>query len=97
MKDYYRRIGVKLVIEVFDLFFDYQKMKQLFRIRNPYMIDEMAICEKALEFQGLFRISGAKNIFHFYGREIPIIPEVQTRDFIKVVEEIMILWYNIKG
>lgn len=31
----------------------------------PYMIDEMAICEKALGFQGLFRILGAKISFIF--------------------------------
>lgn len=60
------------------------------------MIDEMPIYLKALEFQGLFRISEAKNIFHFYGCEIPT-SETRACDFIKAVEEIMILWYNIKG
>ena len=46
----------------------------------PYMIDEMAIYLKALEIQGLFRILGAKNIFHFYGCEIPT-SETRTCDF----------------
>ena len=44
------------------------------------MIDEMAIYLKALEFQGFFRISEAKNIFHFYGCEIPT-SETRTCDF----------------
>ena len=43
-------------------------------------IDEMAIYLKALEFQGLFCILGAKNIFHFYGCEIPT-SETRTCDF----------------
>lgn len=46
----------------------------------PYMIDEMAIYLKALEFQGLFRILGIKYIFHFYGCEIPT-SETRTCDF----------------
>lgn len=46
----------------------------------PYMIDEMAIYLKALEIQGFFRISEAKNIFHFYGCEIPT-SETRTCDF----------------
>lgn len=46
----------------------------------PYMIDEMAIYLKALEFQGFFRILGVKNIFHFYGCEIPT-SETRTCDF----------------
>ena len=46
----------------------------------PYMIDEMAIYLKALEFQGFFRILEAKNIFHFYGCEIPT-SETRTCDF----------------
>ena len=46
----------------------------------PYMIDEMAIYLKALEIQGLFRILGAKNIFHFYGCKIPT-SETRTCDF----------------
>lgn len=46
----------------------------------PYMIDEMPIYLKALEFQGFFRILGAKNIFHFYGCEIPT-SETRTCDF----------------
>lgn len=44
------------------------------------MIDEMAIYLKALEFQGLFRFLGVKNIFHFYGCEIPT-SETRTCDF----------------
>ena len=54
-----------------------------------YMIDEMAIYLKALEFQGLFRILGAKNIFHFYGCEIPK-SETRTSDFIEIVEKMII-------
>lgn len=57
-------------------------MVQKFPFYNitSYMIDEMAIYLKALEFQGLFRISEAKNIFHFYGCEIPT-SETRTCDF----------------
>ena len=43
-------------------------------------IDEMAIYLKTLEFQGFFRILEAKNIFHFYGCEIPT-SETRTCDF----------------
>lgn len=46
----------------------------------PSKIDEMAIYLKALEIQGLFRILGAKDIFHFYGCEIPT-SETRTCDF----------------
>ena len=53
------------------------------------MIDEMAIYLKALEIQGLFRILGAKNIFHFYGCEIPK-SETRTSDFIEIVEKMII-------
>ena len=45
------------------------------------MIDEMAIYLKALEIQGLFRILGVKNIFHFYGCEIPT-SETRTSDLL---------------
>ena len=45
----------------------------------PYMIDEMAIYLKALDFQGLFRILEAKNIFGFYGCKIPT-SETRTCD-----------------
>ncbi len=47
---------------------------------EPYMIDEMAIDLKALDFQGLFRFLEVKNIFHFYGCEIPT-SETRTCDF----------------
>ena len=53
------------------------------------MIDEMAIYLKAPDFQGLFRISEAKNIFHFYGCEIPT-SETRTCDFIEIVEKMII-------
>lgn len=43
------------------------------------MIDEMAIYLKALDFQGLFRILEAKNIFGFYGCKIPT-SETRTCD-----------------
>lgn len=46
----------------------------------PSKIDEMAIYLKTLEIQGFFRISEAKNIFHFYGCEIPT-SETRTCDF----------------
>ena len=46
----------------------------------PYMIDEMPIYLKALDFQELFRFLGVKNIFHFYGCEIPT-SETRTCDF----------------
>ena len=45
------------------------------------MIDEMAIYLKALDFQGLFRILGAKNIFHFYGCKIST-SETRTSDLL---------------
>ena len=51
--------------------------------------ESMAIYLKALEFQGLFRILGAKNIFHFYGCEIPK-SETRTSDFIEIVEKMII-------
>ena len=41
---------------------------------------QMPICLKALEIQGFFRILGTKNIFHFYGCEIPT-SETRTCDF----------------
>ena len=63
--------------------------KNPFRQLKTYMIDEMAIYLKALEFQGLFRILGAKNIFHFYGCEIPK-SETRTSDFIEIVEKMII-------
>lgn len=53
------------------------------------MIDEMAIYLKTLEFQGFFRILEAKNIFHFYGCEIPK-SETRTGDFIEIVEKMII-------
>lgn len=56
---------------------------------HAYMIDEMPIYLKALENQGLFRILGAKNIFHFYGCEIPT-SETRTCDFIEIVEKVII-------
>ena len=46
----------------------------------PSKIDEMAIYLKTLEFQGFFRIFGAKNIFGFYGCKIPT-SETRTCDF----------------
>lgn len=49
----------------------------------------MPIYLKALVFQGLFRISGVKNIFHFYGCEIPT-SETRTGDFIEIVEKMII-------
>lgn len=48
---------------------------------EAYMIDEMAIYLKALEIQGLFRILGAKNIFHFYGCKIST-SETRTSDLL---------------
>lgn len=56
-------------------------MVQKFPFYNitSYMIDEMAIYLKALEIQGFFRIFGAKNIFGFYGCEIPT-SETRTGD-----------------
>ena len=42
---------------------------------------QMPICLKALDFQGLFRISGVKNVFHFYGCEIPT-SETRTSDLL---------------
>ena len=41
---------------------------------------QMPIYLKTLEFQGFFRILEAKNIFHFYGCEIPT-SETRTSDF----------------